>query len=278
MPPKTKAKSKRWLRRVLWVALIGIVVFLPLINGPIFRKVVDWQLSKVLHDLYLKGEFEVEGSILRGLELHDIDLSGSRNLQSLKCSQIELNYHLLPLIKGNWGEGITQIHVHDTVVQYSTRKDFPTDPEIEAHKTAKKEKKSSKGKPSSLWGNLDALLEQDIAIENFNLMIEAPEKPVFNLEKFTLEIKDGAGSMTANQITYPNGEETQNLDAKLDSKGQNILKISDLNLAEEFSIERLTISKPKESSISTHMVLNSFCQKWQALTQQILVQALSKTC
>ncbi len=60
-----------------------IVISLPLINGPIFRKIVHWQVGKALHDLYLEGDFEVGGTLLGGLELHDVRLVGSRNLQSI---------------------------------------------------------------------------------------------------------------------------------------------------------------------------------------------------
>ena len=41
------------------LAVLALVVILaPLINGPIFRKVVHSQLEKVLHNLYLEGGFE----------------------------------------------------------------------------------------------------------------------------------------------------------------------------------------------------------------------------
>lgn len=252
-PSEKPAKKPRRWRRIFVVLLLLAAILLPLLNGPIFRKVTHWQLGKVFHNLYLNGDFEVEGSILGGVGLRDVNLTGTRNLQSLTLSHAEVKFDLLPLIRGKWGEGVTRLHLHDIGVAVDTSKNFPTDPEIEARKKAKGTKKSSKGKPSTLWTNLDQLLQQDIAIENLNVSITSPDKPVFELNEFSFLLDGGDGSITSQQITYPNGETTRNLNAKLDSAGEKIIKITSLGLAEELSIDRLTIEKPIETSVATQL-------------------------
>ena len=234
------------------LAILALVVILaPLINGPIFRKVVHSQLEKALHNLYLDGGFEVGGSLLGtllgGLELRDVKLQGSRNVRSLALAHAELEFELPALIKGNWGEGLTKIHAAGIDATIDTAKDFPTDPEIEQRKAQKRAKKRAAGKDPRVWENLDALLQQDLEVAELGLRLISDGETSFSLERFGIQLADGTGSIRADKITFPNGESTRDLDGQLSSKGESIIQIRSLDLAEELSIERLDIMRPETS-------------------------------
>ncbi|MGI9243049.1 MAG: translocation/assembly module TamB domain-containing protein, partial [Verrucomicrobiales bacterium] len=242
--PARKPRRRRWLLRILLGLAILLVILLPLINGPIFRKIVHWQVGKALHDLYLEGDFEVGGTLLGGIELRDVQLVGSRNLQSLSLHHAEVGYELKPLIKGNWGEGLTKLHVTDLDAKIDTSRKFPTVAEIEERKAEKSAKKEEKGKDPRLWENLDALLQQDLQIADLNLQVISGGDHPLAVEDFNFQLKGGSGTVNASKISYPNGQVNEQLDAQLISNGEPVITIRSLDIAEELSVERLSVLHP----------------------------------
>ena len=221
---------------------IFLIVLAPLVNGPIFRKVLRWQVDKALHDLYLKGDYDVKGTILGGLEIDNLKLEGSRNIRSIDVDHIEVRYRFSPFLKGNWGQGITKVHLNETDIRIDNSREYPTDPEIEKRKAEKKAKKANKKDkgPSTLWTNLDDLLEQDLAITDFSLGILGKDSKDIDIDRFTFQIKDGSGKITAKEIDYPNGDVLRDLNATLASAGDTLIEINGLDLNEELAVNRLT--------------------------------------
>ena len=241
--PASPKKRRRWRRRLAWLAL-AVVILLLLVNGPIFRAVVRWQLDKTLHDLYLNGDYQVTGTLVRGLELSDVDLAGKRNLRTLKIARAGVDYQLLKLIRGRWGEGVTRLHAEHIDVLIKVSEEFPTDPEIEERRAEKREKKKSKGKSAGSWKQLAALLKQDLNIEDFSVAIVSPDEPVFELDSLGFNLNAGEGTITAERIMYPNGESNESVRGMIRSSGDEIIDLSSLELAKEVTIERLTVLPP----------------------------------
>jgi len=245
---KTKAnrprqKPGRWWRR-LAILCVLLAIGAWLINGIIFRKVVHSQVTKVLRDLYLTGSFEVEGTLLSGVQINDAQLTGTRNVREISLREAVVDYRLMPLIKGDWGEGITMIHADQLSIHFDSAMDFPVDEEIEDRKNERKAEKEAKGKPSTLWKNLDALLSQNLAITGLNLDLDNGDKDLLAVEQLSLNLKSGNGKLLVDQITYPNGETSRDLAADISTEGEPVITIRQLWLAEQLSIQSLAVSAP----------------------------------
>ena len=235
--PPARRQPRRWRRRALW-ALLALLVLAPVVNGPVFRKVVRWQLDKALDKLSLSGDYQLSGTLISGLAIDDVDLTGTRNVRRISADHLDVEYRIGKLISGSWGEGITRAHVDglDVLIDNSTQY-----PPAEHAKKKKKQKD-----PKKLWSNLHALLQQDLAIRDLELRVKKSGQADFHLQRFSLVLDGGGGSVTAEQIALPSGEVSPPLEAELITSGDPLVELSNLKLADDLAVHHLSASSPAE--------------------------------
>lgn len=107
-PIKPKRRWKRWVFGVLLLSLIGGLIWL---NGPGARLIVDKVILQQLEGQKLSGTFEVEGTLMEGLSLHDIDLTGESKIQRVQSDLLKIEWSIPNLI-GKKLDAITLNRLH----------------------------------------------------------------------------------------------------------------------------------------------------------------------
>ncbi len=92
-------RKRRWRRRLAVAAVVAVAGAVWL-NGPGVRWLGRLALGRALPQAGLAGDLRVEGTILGGLALRDVDLTGGRALQRLKAGEIAVSYRLGELAGG----------------------------------------------------------------------------------------------------------------------------------------------------------------------------------
>lgn len=92
--PKKRRRWKRWFLGVL-VLLAGLLVWF---NGPGLRWVLTKVINSQLEAQQLSGSFEVRGTALTGISLHDISLSGEGLIRKAESDLIAIDWSLTSLL------------------------------------------------------------------------------------------------------------------------------------------------------------------------------------
>ncbi len=124
---KPRPGKRRWLRRLVWLSLLVTALFLAL-QGPILRYALKKSLTSAFTNANLHGHFIVEGSLLSGIQINALTLSGKGTIRELRADSLAVDYHLLRLIHGQIDslQG-DNIHVWIDIAAKSPQK--PTPPE-----------------------------------------------------------------------------------------------------------------------------------------------------
>lgn len=110
VPPR---KPRRWRRRLLILALL-LAAFLTWFNGPGLRWVLELVIRQQLEAQQLTGTFEVRGTALSGVSLHDISLSGPALIQQAESDLIAIEWSLSSLFQKEI-ESLTLTRLHLTI-------------------------------------------------------------------------------------------------------------------------------------------------------------------
>ena len=131
-PPPTKPR-RRWKRWLLGFFIL-FAAFLIWANGPGLR----WALTKVINSQLeaqeLSGDFEVRGTALSGISLHDLSLKGPGLIQSADSNLVEVTWSLASLLDREL-ESLTIDRFHLTVdpsAPAPTSPKSPDDPDTES--------------------------------------------------------------------------------------------------------------------------------------------------
>jgi len=131
-----KPKKRKWLRRFVWLFIIlGILGYL--VNGPIARKVVNHYLNKSLEEQGMTGSAEIQGTILGGLSVHDLDYTGEEGIQKLSIDQTTVDYKIKDLINGKIDAvRVEKIHAQIDIAKFKPKVDTE-EPEADWRETLK---------------------------------------------------------------------------------------------------------------------------------------------
>lgn len=104
-------KRRRWRRRLV-VLLVVLVAFLAWLNGPGIRWLGPKVAGRFLSGAGFEGSFTLDGSLLGGLSVHDVDLAGNSKIRAVSAGSIRPLYRITRLVKGEVdGIEIDGLHV-----------------------------------------------------------------------------------------------------------------------------------------------------------------------
>ncbi len=176
----TKANKQSGQRRwVKWTRRLAILVFILgglayFVNGPIARWAVLHYLNKGLVEQGMTGSAEVEGTVLGGIVLRDLDYIGEDGIQQLSIGLVEPKYTLSGLLDSK----IDGIKV-DSIKAKIDVSGFPENPdEIEEDPNVALEKTLATLRP---W-----LVQPEILVEDLDVELVDAGKPVLNWQLASL--------------------------------------------------------------------------------------------
>ena len=143
-PPETPKPRRRWKRRVFGF-LVVVALLLIWANGPGIRWGVKKVILQQLAAQKLTGSFEVTGSALSGLAIHNISLTGESQIQSVQANLLRLDWSLSSLLKKE-AEALTLDSLHLVI-----------DPSAPALPISSEEDSGSTNEPTPLSGTLNLI-------------------------------------------------------------------------------------------------------------------------
>jgi len=105
--PKPRRRWKRWFFGFLVVLAAGLLW----LNGPGAQWLVKTQLEKQLEAQQLSGTFEVQGDLVSGLSLHDLNLTGESIVRKVESDLLKIDWSISSLRKKHI-EGLTLNRLH----------------------------------------------------------------------------------------------------------------------------------------------------------------------
>jgi autotransporter translocation and assembly factor TamB len=105
--PKPRRRWKRWFFGLLLVLAAGLLW----LNGPGARWIVESQLQKQLEAQKLSGTFEVQGQLISGLSIHNLDLTGEAIVQKVESDLLKIDWSISSLRKKQI-KGLTLNRLH----------------------------------------------------------------------------------------------------------------------------------------------------------------------
>ncbi len=105
--PKPRRRWKRWFFGLFLVFAAGLLW----LGGPGVRWIVETQLTKQLEAQKLSGSFEVQGNLVSGLSIRNLDLTGESIVQKVEFDLLKIDWSLSSLLKKQI-EGLTLNRLH----------------------------------------------------------------------------------------------------------------------------------------------------------------------
>ncbi len=188
--PSIKSKKRKWLRRLVWfIVVVGILAYF--VNGLIARKVVHHFLNKSLEDQGMTGSVEIQGTILGGLSVHDLDYSGKEGIQELSIDQTSVNYKIQDVIKGK----IDSLKVDKIRAKIDIAKFKPKPPTDKPEKDIKETLRSLR----------PLILQPEITISDLDLTVLNNGKKIAEWKLKSLQHDAGTDEIKLNQWIASNG-------------------------------------------------------------------------
>jgi len=106
-PQKPRRRWKRWFFGFLLVLAAGLLW----LGGPGTRWIVKTQIEKQLEAQELSGTFEVQGDLISGLSIHNLDLTGESIVQKVESDLLKIDWSVSSLFKKQI-EGLTLNRLH----------------------------------------------------------------------------------------------------------------------------------------------------------------------
>lgn len=133
-PEKRSPKGRRRLRKVVVGLLVLAVPAVFLLNGPGFRALVHWGISKGFAGQNLEASFDVEGTLLTGVAVRDLTTrrsegSDSSPLQRLSIGSAEVRYDLRPLLRRELFQALKMVRLKEVDARVVLPADKPPDEE-----------------------------------------------------------------------------------------------------------------------------------------------------
>lgn len=96
---RTPRRKRKWIKRFL-ILLILLAGILGIAQGPGLRWAAEKYGPGYLEPAGLTGSFRLEGSLLTGLTLVDVDLQGTGPIREIKANRLSVDYQLTQVIHG----------------------------------------------------------------------------------------------------------------------------------------------------------------------------------
>lgn len=127
-PEKKKTKKPRRWRRRLLVLLILFAAFLTWLNGPGWRWLGRIGIEQALEKANMKAEFTLSGTLLGGVKVEKLTLSGGA-IRRLEIDAVEPLYKVSRVVKGDWNAVLEGLKVKriDAVIDLAAAP--PKDPD-----------------------------------------------------------------------------------------------------------------------------------------------------
>lgn len=184
-------KKHRWLRRMTW-CLIVLAITIYLLNGIVGRKVVHYFLNQSLEAQGMTGTLEVEGTLLNGLGVRDLNYRGNLGIQSLRVDHLSLDYHVMQLI---------DLKIDELIVK-----------KIEATIDIAKFPPSEEKEETSDWKKTlrdlnPLIMHPDISLEDLNITILNDTETVLRCELGSIKHQSGTNKITLNNWVISDSQE-----------------------------------------------------------------------
>lgn len=200
-PARRKRGCFGCLGVVLLVALILAIPAAFILNGPGFRKLAHWGIGKGLAAANLSGDFEVDGTLLSGIEIRDLVAApsdpaeedqarpaGQPTVRRLAVGLAEVRYEMATLVKGDPIAAIELVRLHDVTAEV----ELPPASEKAEPATDEAEVTAEKTDPLEIvWKALGISYD----LENINIRLSQEGTETLALEGLVLKLpgKDGGG-------------------------------------------------------------------------------------
>jgi len=167
MPPT--ASRKRWRSYVLLVILTVFGLALILVNGPVGRWIIRTQIDQLAEKQQIKGSLLLNGTLLSGYSLTDINYTGDLGIQTLRADRIEIRYRLGDLMN----QKLENVALDSLQLRIDVAK-FP-----ESDKPPDQKKQKPKGDLKPLLGKLRPwIIQSELTFKDLDAKLLKAEKPV----------------------------------------------------------------------------------------------------
>jgi len=235
-PNVRKRSTSGKLRRFLIVCVIALPVMLLILNGPGFRAMGEFAVTKLAATQGLEGSLDIDGTIWSGFSLNNVTFSGGTEIvEAADIEQVAVAYRFPGIVTGaaelNW---LDLVVLKNATVKINL-------PEATEEKEAKKEPKPNEKatKYATFWN----LLKTDIDISDVTLLITQANR-VQSFENISLRSEPGKdGTLSVESIKLPDQEPVDGISANL-VKGERSLRIESIQLEDVASLKFLTVSEP----------------------------------
>ncbi len=207
MPTESSPKPKppvprwrRWLKRLLWTFL-GLLTVLLIFHRPILRFALQHLAPPVADSAGLKLSWDVNGTVVSGLDLRDIDITGdaSSPLQKLTARRVKADYSLWSMFRKGVGQFVGEVVLDEVDLVLDTTK-FPP-----AEETTEPTTLPEVVLPRVRLANVNArviLADGEIVLKGLNFTIEPGGNGVFEFANLQLpgelpELKNVKGTTLA---------------------------------------------------------------------------------
>ena len=229
-PPAEKKPRRRWKRRLLGIFFI-LALALYWLNGYGIRWGLDKIIEQQLAAQELSGTYEVEGTLLQGLAIKNLSLSGETQIQKVESDLIELRWNFGTL-KNKHLESLTLNKLHLTI--------DPNAPQPKSWSQKKPKKDTSEKKPLS---------------DTLDLVRNSVISTAISIEDIQVKILDASQTGPTSQNT------TLTLQSIKHTPGTETYQINNLTLSSEkipFSTQQIHNPSSELTWDETHITLDQF--------------------